>query len=66
MPSVATWMGLEMIVLNEIRKRQITMESFICGTLINRTIYCQNKERLRDVENKLTVTKGGDESGVWD
>ena len=31
MPFAATWMDLEMIILSEVRERQIFIISFVCG-----------------------------------
>ena len=65
MPFAATWMDLQIIILREVRQKdKYHMISLICGILktdINELTYKTN--RLTDIENKLTVTKG--ESGSW-
>ena len=63
MPFVATWMHLEIIILSEVksdRKTNITwyclyVESKKSGT---NELILQNRNRLTDLENKLTVTEG--------
>ena len=62
MPFAATWMQLEIIILSEVSQREKDKYhtiSLIYGILKNYTnelIYKTN--RLRDIENKLMVTKG--------
>ena len=64
MPFAATWMDLEIIILNEVRERQI---SYVITYMWNtkkwyKWTYLQNRKRLADTENKLTATTG--EKGV--
>ena len=70
----ATGMGLEIIILTEVvRQRQIPYDLTCMWNLkydTNELIY-KTKNRLADIENKLTVTKGEnrggrDKLGVWD
>ena len=70
----ATGMGLEIIILTEVvRQRQIPYDLTYMWNLkydTNELIY-KTKNRLADIENKLTVTKGEnrggrDKLGVWD
>ena len=66
MPSAATQMDLEIVVLSEVSQRQISYDitymwklkqgyKWTCG---------QNRNRVTDVENKLIVTEG--KGGDWD
>ena len=58
-PFAAMWMDLE-IILSEVRKRQIPYDS-ICITwnlkCNTNELILLNRNRLTDMENKLTVTK---------
>ena len=59
MPSVATWMDQE-IILSDISQRQISYDITFTWNLKNlyKGTYLQNRKRLTDIENKLTVIKG--------
>ena len=65
-------MDLEILILNEVRKRQIPYDMTYMWNLNKwyKQTYLQNRNRLTDVENKLRVTKGErvgrDKLGVWD
>ena len=51
MPFAATWMDPEVIIVSEV--------SVHVGSKIwYKWTYLENRDRLRDTENKLTVTKG--------
>ena len=59
MPSAATWMDLEIIILSEIGQTEkdwcrLYMES----KKWYKWTYLQNRKRLTDMENKFMVTKG--------
>ena len=60
-PLAATWMDLENIILSEVRKGEI---SYIIPYMWNLKTkwyiwtYLQNRKRLTDLENKLTVAEG--------
>ena len=73
MPFAATWMNLEIIILNKVRQRKINIVWYHLYVEskndTNELIY--KTERLTDIENKFMVTKGvggvgRDKSGVWD
>ena len=74
LPFAATWMDLEIIILSEVksdRERQISYDVTYTWNLKNwnKWTYLQNRNRLTDIENKLTVTKGEtgrDKLQVWD
>ena len=80
MPFAATWMDLEIIILNEVsltEKDKYHMISLICGILTKerkrkryKRTYLLKRNRPTDTENKLMVTKGErggrDKLGVWD
>ena len=58
-PFAAMWMDLE-IILSEVRKRQIPYDSiYITWNLKYNTneLSLLNRNRLTDMENKLTITK---------
>ena len=59
MPFAATWMDLEIVILSEDRERQIWYRLYVefKQKWYNWT-YLQNRSRVTNVENKLTVTKG--------
>ena len=61
-------MQLKIIILNEIsqkEKEKYHMISLICGI---ENITQMNRNRIRDIENRLVVVKGKEEVGlgVWD
>ena len=62
MPFAATWTDLEIVILNEISQtekekyRMISLISRILKKMIKMNL--QNRNRLTDLENKLTVTGG--------
>ena len=60
MPIVATWMDLEIIILSEVRKKQIPYDITYMWNLKKgyKWTYLQNRSRITDVENKLMVTGG--------
>ena len=60
MPIVATWMDLEIIILSEVRKKQIPYDITYMWNLKKgyKWTYLQNRSRIIDVENKLMVTGG--------
>ena len=59
MPTVATWMDPEIIILSEVRKN-ISYDITYMWTLKQgyKWTYLQNRSRITDVENKLMVTGG--------
>ena len=75
LPFAATWMDLENIIRSDVKteKDKGHMLSLKCGTDLKVIqMNLQNRNRLANIENKLTVTKGerdmewGDKSGAWD
>ena len=65
-PLAATQVGLEIVIMNEVRHRQKNTILLICGIWKKKGYkwnYLQNRSRVKDVENKLMVTrsKGGEE-----
>ena len=66
MKFATTWMDIEIIILSEVRKRKIPYG--ITYTWNPKKIiqinYLQNRNRLTDIENKLTVTKREREGGI--
>ena len=59
-PFAATFLDLEIILLNEVNQRQILYNITYIWNLKQwyRWTYLQNRNRLTDIENKLMVTKG--------
>ena len=55
MPFAATWMDLEMIILSEVRERQIPYDITYRWTLIQMNL--GNRNRCTDIGNKLIITK---------
>ena len=57
MPFAAKWMQLELIILSEVRKRQIPYDiTYMCN--LKKTNEPKKRYRLLDIENKLMVAKG--------
>ena len=66
MSFAATQMDLEIIILTEVRERQILygiIYTWKLKTWYKRT-YLQNRNRLTDIENKLMVIKGESGGGI--
>ena len=63
MPNEATWIDLEIIIMNEVRQKRQIIIFFTMGFFKKRYnwAYPQNRSCVTDVENKLVVTrvKGG-------
>ena len=59
MPSAATWMNLEIIILSEVNQRQIHDITYKCN-LKNRykLIYLQSRNRFTDINLTLWLPKG--------
>ena len=53
-PPAATWMDLEIIILSEVSQKKTNMWNLIKVTQKN----LQNRNRVKDFEPKLMVTKG--------
>ena len=59
MPFAATWMDLEIIMLSQVRERQISYEiTNMCNLIKNDANNLQNRNRLKDFETKLGLPKG--------
>ena len=61
MPFAATWMDLEIITLGEVTKiktNTIWYQLYVESKIWHKWTYLWNRNRLIDIENKLTVTKG--------
>ena len=60
MPFTATCMNLEIIILREVRERQILYSMTYMWNLEKeyKLTYLQNRNRLTDIENILMVDKG--------
>ena len=75
MPFAATWMNLGIIIVSEVtsyREKQISHGITYMENLKRKWYkwtYLQNRKRLTDTENKVTVSKGErggrDKLGVW-
>ena len=61
MPFAATWMDLEIVILNEISQSKtniIWYHVYVESEKGYKWTYLQNRNRVADVENKLMVTGG--------
>ena len=58
MPFAATWMDLEIIILNKVRKRQISYNVTNIWNLIKEYKWTYLENRLTNFKNKHIVTKG--------
>ena len=58
MPFAATWMDLEIIILNKISQRQIFYFLYVESKKKDTNELIYNTNRPTDIENKLMVTKG--------
>jgi len=69
MPSAATWMDLEIIILSEVIQTNTIWHHLYVESKKNDTneFYLQNRNRLTDTANKLMVSKGGKEgrNNLW-
>ena len=60
-PFAVTWMDLEFIILNELRKRKkkiIWCHLYVESKIWYKCTFLQNRDRLTDIENKPMITKG--------
>ena len=60
LPAAATWMHLDVIVLNKVSKRQTSYDIIYMWNLIKgyKWTYLQNRNRHSDFKNKHMITKG--------
>ena len=59
MPFSAIWIDLEIIILSEIRKKQLLCDSSYMWNLKKyKSTYFQNRNRLMNKENKFMINKG--------
>ena len=72
MPFAATWIQLEIIILSEVRKRKkntLWYRLYMESKMWHKRTYLQNRNRLKDTENRLVVAKDEgveqDGLGVW-
>ena len=60
-PFVGKWMDLEIIILNEVRKRKtntICYHLYIKSKIRHKLTYLQSRNRLTGMENRLVVANG--------
>ena len=57
---IMSWMDIEIIILNEVRERQISYDIIYMWNQKKKKIQMNSflKQRLADIEKKLTVTDG--------
>ena len=70
MPFAATWMDLKIVILSEVNqaeKDEYCMTALMCGILKKwyKWTYLQNRNRVKDVENNLMVTRGEGGRDKW-
>ena len=61
MPFAAIWMQLEILILNEIRKRKINTiwyHLYVESKIWHKWTYLWNRNSLTDIENRLVAAKG--------
>ena len=61
MPFAATWMQLEIFILSEVRNRKTDTtwcHFYVESKIWHKWMYLQNRNRLKDMENRLVVAKG--------
>ena len=61
MPFAATWMNLDVIILSKVSQRQLSYDITYMESKKKKWYkwtYLQNRNRLTDLEDKLTVAKG--------
>ena len=61
MPFAATWVDLEIIILNEVSQRQISHYLYVQSKKVIQMKLFTKRNRLTDIENKFMVTKGEQE-----
>ena len=61
MPFAATWVDLEIIILNEVSQRQISHYLYVQSKKVIQMKLFTKRNRLTDTENKFMVTKGEQE-----
>ena len=61
MPFAATWVDLEIIILNEVSQRQISHYLYVQSKKVIQMKLFTKQNRLTDIENKFMVTKGEQE-----
>ena len=68
MPSVATWIQLEITILSEVRKRKTNGIGCYLYEDLKYDIgtYLQMRKRLMNIENRLVVAKGEEEGRGMD
>ena len=62
MPFTATWMDLEIIIVSEVRERQVSYDITYMESKLYKWTYLKNKNRIIDIENKHGY-HSGDERG---
>ena len=66
MPSAATWMQLEVIILNQKKTNTVWYHLYMESKIWHKRTYLWNRNRLTDIEVKLVVAKG-EKGGVdWE
>ena len=72
-PFAATWMGLEIIILSEVRKRRLDIVYMESKKMIQMNLFTKQKytDRYRKEiygyqRGKQVIGLGGDKLGVWD
>ena len=61
MPFAATWMQLEIIILSEVKQKKtntIWYHLYVESKIWHKWTYLWNRNRIRDIENRLEVAKG--------
>jgi len=70
LPFAATWMQLEILILSEVSQTEKDMDRMLSTCMWalkygHKGIYLQNRRRLTDLENRVSVAKGEGEGVGW-
>ena len=60
MPFAATWKDPELIILSNVRRRQISHHLYVESKIMLQMKYLQNRNKLTDLENEFMITEGKD------
>ena len=68
MPFAATWMDLEMIILNKVSEKETKIPydiTYMWNLKYDTNELIYKTDRLMDIKNRFAVSRGGRKLGVW-